>query len=54
MSAAKRTSPDHDYFVAASSRIGPSRAALCVARKLARRCYHSLRELGDEAMAPAA
>jgi len=27
---------------------------LPVARKLARRCYHALRELGENALAPAA
>jgi transposase len=51
MSAAKRTSPDHDYFCATKARLGTSRAALSVGRKIARRCYHSLRELGDDAMA---
>ena len=30
-------------------RLGGKRPALSVARKLARRCHHTLRELGDEA-----
>jgi hypothetical protein len=30
-------------------RLGGKRPALSVARKLARRCYHTLREVGDEA-----
>ena len=52
MSAAKRTSPDHDYVNQVRDRLGTSRAALSVGRKLGRRCYHTLRELGDDAMAP--
>ena len=35
-------------------RLGPDRAALSVGRKLSRRCFHTLRELGDDALAPAA
>jgi transposase len=52
MSAAKRSSPDHEYFNEVRSRLGTSRAALSVGRKICRRCYHTLRELGDDAMAP--
>ena len=51
MSAAKQTSPDHDYFCAVRARLGTSRAAMSVGRKLVRRCYHTLRELGDNALA---
>ena len=54
ISAAKKTSPDHDYFCAVRARLGTSRAALSVGRKLARRCYHTLREVGDAALAPVA
>ena len=54
MSATKRTSPDHDYYLRVRDRLGPSRAALSVGRKLSRRCFHTLRELGDDAMAPVA
>lgn len=54
MSAAKRTSPDHGYFLQVRDRLGPNRAALSVGRKLSRRCFHTLRELGDDAMAPVA
>lgn len=43
MSAAKHSSPDHDYFNAVRGRLGTSRAALSVGRKLGRRCYHTLR-----------
>jgi len=48
-SAARTSSPDHDYYIALRDRLGGKRPALSVARKLARRCYHTLRELGDEA-----
>jgi transposase len=46
-------SPDHDYYVEAAARLGGNRACLPVARKLLKRSYHTLRELGEEAMAPA-
>lgn len=48
-SAARTSSPDHDYYVELRDRLGGKRPALPAARKLARRCYHTLRELGDEA-----
>lgn len=51
---ARTTSPDHNYYRAVRHRLGANRAALSVARKLARRCYHTLRELGDAAYQPAA
>ena len=47
--AARQTSPDHDYYEAVRDRLGGKRPALSVARKLIRRCYHTLRELGDQA-----
>jgi transposase len=50
--AARRTSPDHDYYIEVRDRLGANRATLSVARKLARRCHHTLRALGDEAFAP--
>lgn len=49
MSATHGTSPDHDYYAQTKDRLGGKRPALSVARKLVRRCYHTLRELGDEA-----
>ena len=52
--ACRAASPDHAYYVETSARLNPKRAALSVARKLARRAHHTLRELGDEALAPAA
>jgi transposase len=51
--AARRSSPDHDYYLAARDRLGASRATLSVARKLVRRCHHTLRALGDDAFAAA-
>jgi hypothetical protein len=53
--AARRPgSPDRDYYVQAAERLGGNRACLALARKLLKRCYHTLRELGDEALAPPA
>ncbi len=37
----------------AAERLGANRACLSVARKLLKRSYHVLRELGEEALAPA-
>ena len=52
--AARPAAPDYDYYTAFRARRGAGLATLSVARKLARRCYHTLRELGEEALAPAA
>jgi transposase len=46
-------SPDRGYYLKAAERIGGNRACLAVARKLLKRSYHTLRELGEEALAPA-
>jgi transposase len=46
---ARSNSPDHDYYVELHDRLGGKRPALSIARKLARRCYHTLRALGDTA-----
>ena len=46
-------SPDRAYYLEAKERIGGNRACLSVARKLLKRSYHTLRELGEEALAPA-
>ena len=45
--------PDHAYYLHFKERLGANRAALTIARKLLRRAHHTLRELGDDAMAPA-
>jgi len=46
--ASHQASPDHAYYVATKARLDGKQATLAVARKIARRCYHTLREL-DEA-----
>jgi transposase len=48
----RTSSPDHRYYADVATRIDANRAALSVARKLARRSHHILRRLGDQAYAP--
>ena len=50
--ACRPASPDYDYYRQVAERIDHNRACLSVSRKLCRRAYHILRELGDEALAP--
>jgi transposase len=51
---ARRTgSPDREYYRQAAERLGPNRACLSIARKLLKRSYHTLSELGEEALQPA-
>jgi len=50
--ASKPASPDHDYYQQARQRLGASRAGLSVARKIARRSHHILKNLGDDAWQP--
>jgi transposase len=52
MCAARPSSPDHAYYLQVKQRLGGKRAALSVARKLAREAYHTLCELGDQALVP--
>ena len=52
VSAARAGSPDHAYYRQVAERLDQTRACLSVARKLCRRAYHILRELGEEALAP--
>jgi transposase len=51
--ARRAGSPDRDYYTQAADRLGANRACLAIARKLLKRSYHTLRELGEEALAPA-
>lgn len=44
----RATSPDYDYYQQVKARHGGKRAALSVARKILRRCYHTLRQLDPE------
>jgi transposase len=46
-------SPDRDYYQQAAARLGGNRACLAVARKLLQRAYHTLSQLGEEALQPA-
>ncbi len=50
--ARRPTSPDRAYYTQAAERLGSNRACLAVARKLLKRSYHTLRELGEEGLAP--
>jgi transposase len=52
MGAARPGSPDHAYYLQVRTRLGGKRAALSVARKLAREAYHTLGKLGDQALEP--
>lgn len=52
--AARPAAPDYRCCTATRDRRTGGLATLPVARKLARRCYHTLRELGEEALQPAA
>jgi transposase len=50
--ASQQRSPDHDDYLRLRGRgLSHTRASLTIARKLARRCFHTLRELGPEAIA---
>jgi transposase len=52
-SACRPSSPDHDHYQALKARgLSHTRASLTIARKLARRSYHVLRELGPAALEP--
>src|SRR3954451_9109158 len=52
--ARQERGPDREYYQATKERIGGNRACLSVARKLLKRSYHTLRELGEQALAPPA
>jgi transposase len=52
--AARRPgSPDRASYDQAAERLGGNRACLALARNLLKRSFHTLRELGDEGLAPA-
>ena len=51
--ACRPTSPDRaDYLALKKRGLSHTRASLTISRKLARRCFHTLRELGPDALAP--
>jgi transposase len=51
--ARRPNSPDRAYYAQASEWLGGNRACLAIARKLLKRSYHTLCELGEEALQPA-
>lgn len=51
-SATHRGSPDYVYYRRVAAKLDGKRPTLAVERKLLRRCYHTLRELGEAALAP--
>jgi transposase len=51
--ARRPASPDHQYYLQTAARLGANRACLAVSRKLLKRSFHTLRELGEEALQPA-
>lgn len=51
--ASHTRAPDHDFYSSVKERIDHKRATISVARKIACRSYHLLRELGDQAYAAA-
>jgi transposase len=51
--ASRAGSPDREYYRQAAERLGHKRACLSIARKLLKRSYHTLRELGEERLQPA-
>ena len=54
-SACQPASPDHaDYLALKARGLSHTRASMTIARKLARRCFHILRDLGPDALAPVA
>lgn len=46
--SSRRVAPDHDYYAQVKAAHNGKIAALSIARKLARRCYHTLRNLDPE------
>jgi hypothetical protein len=54
-SACTPAGPDHaDYLALKARGLSHTRASMTIARTLARRCFHILRDLGPDALAPVA
>jgi transposase len=51
--ASRAGSADREYYLQLAERLGHNRACLALARKLLKRSYHTLKELGEEALQPA-
>jgi transposase len=52
--ATRHTSPDRGDYLKLKARLGHNRAAIEIARRMLRRCHHTLISLGEEALAPPA
>jgi hypothetical protein len=52
--ASRPTSPDHDEYRRLRQRLEGHLVLITLARKLARRCYHTLRNAGEAAFPAAA
>lgn len=50
--ATRPASPDYAYYHQTAKRLGHNRACLTIARKLLKRSYHTLKDLGEQALAP--
>jgi transposase len=50
--ATRHTSPDRGDYLKLRARLGHNRAAIEIARRMLRRCHHTLVALGDDALAP--
>jgi transposase len=46
--SSRHTSPDHAYYASVKNRLDGKLATLSVARKLALRCYHTLRAVDPD------
>ena len=51
--ATRHTSPDRHDYRKLKARLGHNRASIEIARRILRRCHHTLVALGDEQLAPA-
>jgi hypothetical protein len=47
-----QSSPDREYYLQTADRIGGNRACIAISRKLLKRSYQLLKDLGDPAIAP--
>ena len=50
--ATRPASPDYAYYHQTAERLGHNRACLTIARTLLKRSYHTLKDLGEQALAP--
>lgn len=50
--SSRKASPDHGYYSNVRDRLTATQATLSQARRIVRWCHHTLRRLGDQALAP--